>query len=238
MHRWSEAATIRKTQIESGIDITFHKVFLPFYKNELHQIRPNNTIDIGCGTGHLIKYLADELKFVIGIDPSKGMADIATNVVGDYATIYWSTVEKFETEIKFDLALSHLCLHTVNDLSSFLLAVHHLLNIDGSFIFSIPHPCFWNNYKSCISKDSYNYMEEKEVEMTLTITKDKINEMVVPYIHRPLSSYFRLLVNSDFLVEEFHEVFPPQDVQDLYDKPWQEPRYIIIKCRKKGDPLG
>lgn len=229
MHRWTKAAPIRQMQIESGTDITFNNVFLPYYDALLNDSNFASIIDIGCGTGHLTKILSAYGARVVGIDPSKGMADTASKVVGDKATILCTAIENYSGAESFDLAISHLCLHTTIQIDNFLGCVKRILNPSGLFIFSIPHPCFWNNYKRCVPTDAFNYMDTIEVEATLTITKDRVNEMIVPYVHRPLSSYFCSLAKVGFTVQNFDEIFPSTDIQALYGSPWYEPRYVVFK---------
>ena len=133
---------------------------------------------------------------------------------------------------KFDLAISHLVAHVVDDLAGFLKSTAAHIEKSGSFIFSIPHPCFYNAYKGFFG-DEYNYMSELERTVSFTVTKDPQNVISgVPYHHRPLSFYFNAVIDAGMAIDGFHEIFPPTEIQNMYGKPWETPRYCAFRCRK------
>lgn len=102
----------------------------------------------------------------------------------------------------------------------------------GHFIFSIPHPCFYNEYKGFFG-DEYNYMTPMTKDVSFTITKDSKNTISgVPYHHRPLSEYINKLVESGFAINGFDETYPEEDIQLKYGAKWESPRYCVFTCRK------
>lgn len=103
-----------------------------------------------------------------------------------------------KTEDKYDCAYSHMCAHTIKNLEDFFLSISRNLKNKGDFIFSIPHPCFYHEYKDYFL-DEYSYMTTRSKNINLIISLDKARIMPnIPYIHRPLSSYIDLLKNPDF----------------------------------------
>tara|TARA_Y100000994_G_scaffold228268_1_gene212414 strand:- start:120 stop:926 length:807 start_codon:yes stop_codon:yes gene_type:complete len=57
-------------------------------KNDLKRLKPNaKVLDLGCGTGHLSKYIKDKGFEVIGLDPSLKMLQFAKNNFSDISFV-------------------------------------------------------------------------------------------------------------------------------------------------------
>lgn len=84
-HRWSNAAELRRYQIEAGLDLTFVNVFEPMLIDKILSFKPKCVIEVGAGTGHLSKALstADSKISVTAIEPSEGMYEVACDVLSE-----------------------------------------------------------------------------------------------------------------------------------------------------------
>lgn len=232
-HRWCNSAHLRREQIESGVDITFNEVFKPLLISRIQALEPINVLEIGAGTGHISKELFKLGFTVTAIEPSLGMYEVAKDVLcsTDVSLVNCTSFELAKNKI-YDLSLSHLVAHVVDDLSGFFESVGRHLTKNGHFIFSIPHPCFYNEYKGFFGED-YNYMVAMKKNVSFTITKDPKNTISgVPYHHRPLSEYFNSLVKSGFAIDSFDEIYPDDDIQEKYGAGWKTPRYCVFTCKK------
>ncbi len=233
-HRWCDSAKLRREQIESGKDLTFNKVFRPLFKQIIPSLSPKKILEVGAGTGHLSMDLANLGFEVTAIEPSKGMYDVAFDVLkNSQVKLLNITSTQLGQNGLFDVAFSHLVAHVVEDLKSFIYSIFSCLISGGHFIFTIPHPCFYNSYKRFFG-DEYNYMTKMSKEVSFTITKDLENVIEgVPYHHRPLSDYINILVSAGFVLDGFHETYPDTDVQSLYGAMWESPRYCTFVCKKQ-----
>lgn len=232
-HRWSNSAELRRKQIESGLDITFNRVFVPLLVHRLGHISPHSVVEIGAGTGHLSRALSDSGFSVTAIEPSPGMFAVAREVLANTA-VELLNCHSFDLSpsASFDAAISHLVAHVVDDLPGFLFSIARHLNSGGHLLLTIPHPCFFNEYKNLFN-GQYSYMVATSAEISFTITKDPSNPISgVPYHHRPLSTYINSLVTTGFAIDGFDEVFPDKDVQALYGSAWENPRYCLFSCKK------
>ena len=231
--RWCEAAELRRKQIESNIDLTFEEVFKPLFVEWICGLNPNRVIEIGAGTGHLSKALSNHSFMVTAIEPSPGMYKVASEVLaGDNVELLNCSSFDLSSSRLYDVAFSHLVAHVVEDLAGYLTSVSSCLTKGGHFVFSIPHPCFYNSYKSLFGS-GYNYMTPMSKEISFSITKDPNNKVAgVPYHHRPLSTYINAIVKVGFAIESFHETYPPSNVQLKYGKLWDNPRYCAFFCKK------
>lgn len=234
-HRWNEVAITRQHQIESGLDLTFCNVFMPYFENAVTSMCPKSLLEIGCGTGHLIAAMCKHAMRSTAIEPSSGMHAIAKELLSELdVTLLQCTIQDFKSSEPFDMIISHLCVQTVRDLDSFLSAVYLQMDEHSTFVFSIPHPCFYNDYKRFFTADEYRYMEDISKIVSFTITKAPDSPISgVPYYHRPLSRYFSSLHINGFTVTDWNEVFPSTEVQQNYGQDWFVPRYCAFHCRKQ-----
>lgn len=232
-HRWCNSAQIRREQIESGADLTFNEVFKPLLVSRIKSLSPSNVLEVGAGTGHISKELFELGFSVTAIEPSAGMYGVAKDVLSltDVRLLNCTSFELEKDEL-YEVAFSHLVAHVVDDLKAFFESIGQHLKASSHFIFSIPHPCFYNEYKGFFG-DEYNYMTPMTKNVSFTITKDSQNTISgVPYHHRPLSEYINKLVESGFAIDGFDETYPEDDIQLKYGAKWESPRYCVFTCRK------
>jgi|LGVF01.1.fsa_nt_gb SAM-dependent methyltransferase len=232
--RWDNAAELRKEQIESGLDLTFSKVFLPYYLNLATELRPSSLLEVGCGTGHLSSELSSHISKVVSLEPSPGMHAVASDILDDTRVqLINKRVQDLEFEQTFDLIISHMCIQTIHNINDFLESIRLLMNKKSLFVFTIPHPCFYNDYKGFFSSEEYSYIVPMKKNITFAVTKDPDRPISgVPYNHRPLSCYFDSLRVHDMLVADFHEIFPEPAVQSLYGTGWDTPRYCVFHVKR------
>lgn len=77
--------------------------------------KPGTVLDIGCGTGNTSARILEaypKAKLTC-IDPSPAMIGIARRKLGDSVTFMESPVEAFQTEERFDLAVSVMVMHNI-----------------------------------------------------------------------------------------------------------------------------
>lgn len=232
--RWSKAAALRREQIESGLDITFNRVFVPYFVALTKATRPKRILEVGCGTGHLSARLATMCPHVEALEPSPGMHDVAKEVLcNSGVNLHATAIEAFRPEHPFDIVFSHLCGHVVADIDRFCQACSRAVANDGSFVLSLPHPCFWNDYREYFPRSDYRYNVEQFCTASLTITKDRTRPMEgLPFHHRPLGRYVSALRECGMGLTRLEEIVPAKAVQELYGSEWRFPRYCVLHATK------
>ncbi|HUW61168.1 MAG TPA: class I SAM-dependent methyltransferase [Candidatus Bathyarchaeia archaeon] len=232
--KWDDVAVTRRFQVEAGLDITFSRVFVPYYHDLVSSICPNSLLEVGCGTGHLAFALAPLVQTVVALEPSVGMYNVAKEVLcRSRVKLLNSSVEEYVINEEFDLIISHMCLQAVANLDAFLCAVAKLAGRKSTVVFSIPHPCFYNAYKCFFHPSKYQYYREVGSLVSFSISKDPITVISgIPYTHRPLSRYFSAFKSSGLHTVDFHEILPADHIQKLYGKPWTDPRYCVFFLAK------
>jgi len=229
--RWDSAARLRAEQIERGLDLTFSNVFVPYFQSQLRRLKPTSVLEVGGGTGHLCKSLCTLSANYVVVEPSAGMFDVARAVLSSHpARLLKETLDSFVTRgERFDAVISHMCVQTVEDLDGFCRGVALSLHPSATYLISLPHPAFYNQYKSFFEPERFRYIEECSREVSFAVTLDPSREISgVPYYHRPIGRYVSALAQAGLYVSGFDEIFPKPETQALYGQPWKDPRYLVL----------
>ncbi len=175
-------------------------------------VRDQQVCDMACGTGAISRELARRGARVIGVDLSLPQLQIArqhevrqpldiTYVHGDAQTFHLD-------HRAFDVVTCCHGLTDIPDLRATLYTVRRLLRPGGSFVFSIPHPCFQTpHYEWTMLGDGRTgevltgYFEEG---FWRSGNREGIRYRVGAY-HRLLSTYFNTLIEAGFALECFAE---------------------------------
>ena len=106
-------------------------------------VKDKTILDLGCGSGgHDRKLIELGAKSVLGIDLSKNMINEAIKDKNsdkiEYKVMSMTDIDKLD--MKFDLVVSSLAMHYVEDYDGVCKKVYDVLNDGGEFIFSYGHP--------------------------------------------------------------------------------------------------
>ena len=230
---WDNVAELRRKQIESNCDITFSSLFVPYFLNMISKYPHQNIFEIGCGTGHMAKAICENLSpcSYTAVEPSKGMYSIACDVNSQTkAIIINKSIFEYKDNCEYDIIFSHLCLHAIDDIEKLFSKVYNITKNKGIFIFSIPHPCFYNEHKNIFN--DFKYTKIQKTYFSLSITNDHNKTSPIPYIHRPIEYYIKTLLLKKFHLIEFSEIFPKSEIMKLYRKKFDKPHYIAFICQK------
>lgn len=182
----------------------------PLMLNLIGNTENKDIIDIGCGSGELSSILAKTANSVLGIDISQKMLNIAREKNINSNTRYQElSMENISSlSEKFDIAVSSLAFHYVENFEKLILDISKLLRKRGSLIFSQEHPMVTANrqLKDWIcdpeTKSRYwpvsNYNEEGE-----RFEKWFIDN--VKKYHRTLSTIINTIIKNNFEILEIAE---------------------------------
>jgi SAM-dependent methyltransferase len=230
---WGMASKIRREQIESGLDVSFSKIFLPVFIDYVMNKSFRSLIDVGAGTGHLAKAMSKYVDCVVAIEPSLGMYSVAKDVLAQ-TSVDLINVSSFDYKPneKFDLVISHMCTHTTPDINIFIKSLSVLASTNGDIIVSVPHPCFYEVFKEYFG-GSFSYMDELSTTVTLDISLDKERVMPnIPFHHRSLGRYMQAFKAAGLVVADVVEPWPSKEINDLYLRPWKFPKYCFFMLKK------
>jgi SAM-dependent methyltransferase len=194
-------------------------------------------LDLGCGSAAYGKELLQRgAGRYVGIDGSSRMVALAR------VSLHGTTGEIIEGDLSriafdenaFDLAISRLALHYVEDLSSTLLAVARALVPGGRIVFSVEHPVI----TSCSRAWTEPKRQDWIVDDYFLAGPRETTWLGAPVrkYHRTIEDHFSALLDAGFGIEHLREARP--DRKHLRDPAEFErrsriPLFLIVSGRKK-----
>jgi len=134
--------------------------------SELNLKGNERILDLGCGDGVLTQILSNLVPngFVIGIDASKGMIEVAKEKESNNLKFLLMDIDNIEIDDKFDIVFSNAALHWVKNHQKLYEKLSIILNKDGlmRFNFAADGNCsyFFNIVKQTIQEKEYqNYFK-------------------------------------------------------------------------------
>lgn len=233
---WDRLAEERHRQIASGEDISFHHVVVPTVHHLLRGSDTSVVLDIGSGTGDFSILLAQYAGTVIAIEPSMSSMAIARKSGVGTANIRYVEAS-LESAIRFlgdesvTAAVAVMTLMAVPDLKGFAAALRQILPKQAHFVAVLTHPWFWPYYWDYHNEEWFRYEREIFIEAPFVISNRR-SEFRTTHIHRPLGVYVNTFAEQGFRLDALTEPLPEPDVQALYPKPWQFPRFLGLRWQK------
>lgn len=198
-------------------------------------------LDLGCGYGENCQYIAEmSAKSIVGIDISEKMLQIAINE-NKYENVSYLNMSMNNLsglDKKFDVVLSSLAVHYIDNLDKLLQSINTLLNENGLLIFSQEHPL-----STALKKENYwsrddagNILHYNLTDYSL-LGERKTNWIVNDVIkyHRSFSSIINSLIDAGFLIEKVIEPIPDEAIMSkypLYEKYYHKPDFLLLRARK------
>ncbi len=199
-------------------------------------------LDLGCGTGeHCKEYIKMGAKEVTGIDISEKMLEVAKEKNADpgitYLNIPMEDLGKIEGE--FDLAISSLAMHYIEDYRGVIKNVYRLLDLDGMFVFSQEHPIVtchpggdrWtkdeNGHKLYANLADYGIEGERN---TIWFVEG------IKIYHRMFSTVINCLVEEGFVIDRITEPEPSKELLQKYPEYYDlfhRPDFLLVRARKQ-----
>ncbi|MEI6857344.1 methyltransferase domain-containing protein [Psychrilyobacter sp.] len=100
-------------------------------KNNIKLNKNMNILDFGCGTGLLIFPLIEEVGAVHGIDLAPNMLDILKGKGKGYKNLTTELTGIFEITSTFDLIMSSMVMHHIENITKLAVKLYDSLNLDG-----------------------------------------------------------------------------------------------------------
>lgn len=225
---------------ESGI--TYNDfIEQPAIKSLLHSLEGKIILELGSGTGVFAKYCVElGATKVVAVDISRNMINKAKEENShDKIDYICMPIEDLEIQHqKFDLIISSLAIHYVEDYPKLIEKVYDLLNREGEFIFSTEHPI------STARKEVRNWIEDSEgskLHWAVDHYQEEgkrefswyVNHVII--YHRTISTLINTLLEKGLKLEKLIE--PQSTPEGLKKMPklineQRRPSFIIIKSTK------
>ncbi|BBI33494.1 class I SAM-dependent methyltransferase [Cohnella abietis] len=230
----------------------FHREIIKPQTERLLAVTEGKTIlDIACGNGNFSRRLAELGANVVAFDYSPKMIERAKLRSTDYlncidyhvidATHYESLINLGKE--KYDSAVSNMALMDIADITILAKALNELLKEKGTFVFSIPHPCFQTpSMRKIHETEDINgeIVARNSIQIAKYLTPEPtevigIKGQPVPHLifHRPLSYYINIFLTSNFVLDGLEEPCFTLDGAENDKFDWYEiPPAIIMRFKK------
>ena len=200
-------------------------------------VKGMTVLDLGCGYGWHSRYCAEHgAVSVLGIDASSAMISEAEKRNSASAVTYQvCTLEEYDYPAEtYDLVVSNLVLHYVDDLEGVYRKVNRTLKPDGIFLFNIEHPIFtaspgqdWvyrDGKPDHWPVDGYFYPGKRDTFF--------LGCHVMKY-HHTLTQILGGLLACGFTLEAVEEAMPSEEMIPLMPDEMRRPMMLLVKGRKK-----
>ena len=208
----------------------------------LGDISGKHVMDIGCGYGAMtIKIAKAGADKVLGIDVSEKMIEkgIKENPHPNVTYKMLSAESLDSIDEKFDVVVSCLAIHYIENFEKLFADVYALLKQGGEFIFSMEHPIY------TASKYAQQWVTDTESNTVTGFVTDHYGDESVRNIewlgktitkyHHKTDTVFNALISAGFIFEKVIEPSPSKELLKKVPRTQHElhrPAYLIVKCRK------
>ena len=215
---------------------------IPTLSALLPDLSGKKVLDLGCGTGErCMDYLKRGAAGVTGIDISEKMLAVALseNSHPDITYLHMPMEEIGSLDDTFDVVISSLALHYIEDFTGIVKNVYRLLSDGGIFLFSQEHPlttCYsgagdrWTRDENGrkIYANIADYCVERRNESKWFV------EGVQVY-HRMFSTIVNTLADNGFRILKMAEPYPTEEIVQKYPEYYDlyhKPDFLFVKAEK------
>ncbi|HEX6748343.1 MAG TPA: methyltransferase domain-containing protein [Longimicrobium sp.] len=185
-------------------------------------------LDAGCGPGWYTEQLVAQGAEVTAFDAAPRFVELTRARVGDRAHVLQADLAQpldFAADAAFELVLSPLALHYVQDWDVLLRELARVLRPGGHLVFSTHHPFMtWMLYQTP------DYFATERLESAWDVVGK------VAFYRRPLTAITEALAGAGFVVERLIEPQPVEAFRhanpEEYEKFMKTPWYLAVRARR------
>ena len=214
---------------------------IPALFSMMPDLKGKRILDLGCGFGeHCKRFVKCGAEKVVGVDISEKMLEVAKFENSDQKITYLNMPMEEISQLheQFDVVISSLAFHYVEDLGGVIENVYEMLAKNGTFIFSQENPlctCHsggdrWtrdeNGNKLYLNLADYGVEGERESVWFVDNVKK---------YHRTFSTIVNALIETGFTIEKMIEPLPTAEILEKYPNYkdlLHKPDFLLVKARK------
>lgn len=189
-------------------------------------------LDAGCAAGWYTERFIGLGADVTALDFSPEMVAATKRRVGDHATVFCHDLSEplpFQDQ-SFDLIVSSLTLHYIDDWTGTFREFNRILKPDGQFVFSVHHP-----FMDFTSFERPDYFAREL--LTDVWTKEEAGTVEVTFFRRPLQEIMNVTTKY-FTIEQIVEPQATLEFKETGNAGWYKrlmttPHFLLVKSRKR-----
>jgi SAM-dependent methyltransferase len=196
-------------------------------------------LDLGCGNAEIGKeLLASGSAAYLGVEPSRNMYGAARETLaGTGGQVVQATIEDWEYPADaFDLVISRLALHYVDDIDETFRRVFRTLVPGGKLVFSVEHPVLTSCDRALPPGTKRQDWIVDDYHVSGKRVTHWMGQDVVKY-HHTTEEYFTGLRQAGFQVEGLREARPRRELfqhEETYRRRLRIPISLLLAARKPG----
>ncbi len=205
---WEDLGSWWDASVEDGD--YFHQAFVfPTIENLLDLQGSEIVLDAGCGNGALSRRIAKKGPKVFGVDFSstlikqarKRSSDVSYQEMDLTNEVQLSQLAQIQS---FDRIVCSMVLHDMSNVYPLFESLRLFMKPRGSFIFSIPHPCF--NSPSVLFEPTGCITVKDYIHLKISKMRSKPGQPIEQLVfHRPIREYFNILLTQGMVMTGFEE---------------------------------
>lgn len=208
-----------------------HDSYDRYHRDQFLPLLPppgRRTLDVGCGEGRLTRHLASLGHRVAGVDASPTLVAAAREAATEMELHVASASSLPFDDASFDLAVSFMCLHDVDDLGGAAREIARVLEPGGALCLAVVHPLNsagrFEKHGRFVIRGSYL----SEFRYSDKVERDGLT-MTFESQHRPIAAYFDALAAAGFVVDALREPATPGHAS------WSRvPLFLHLRARRQG----
>lgn len=211
----------------------------PAFFAKMPSLQGKSILDLGCGYGENCKTFAQMgANYVLGIDISEKMLSVAKeqNLLPNVEFRKMSMNNLTDMDRKFDVVVSSLAFHYIEDFGALICSIKNLMNDGGILLFTQEHPIATAPKSGIKWKTNGDYIEG----VLLTDYSEEgvrnvnwIIEHVIKY-HRKTSTIINTIINQGFVIMEIDEPSVSNEIiqkEHCLSRCLHAPDYLIVKAK-------
>lgn len=216
---------------------------IPNFRKLLQDVKNKTILDLGCGYGENAKYYKEQgASYVLGIDISEHMIDIANKenkIDGiEYKVLPMEDINNLNK--KFDIVISSLAFHYIQDYPKLIEDIYNLLNESGVLVFSQEHPMVTSTILESWMETNHTEINDKWFLLVSDYNRNGLREILwngekVKKYHRNFSEVINGLIKTGFTIDEILEPKPTEEIIEKVPKyihQFDRPYFLFIKAHK------
>ena len=232
---WERTAGWWQDEFTDGADPEYEEQILPLAA--AHLAGASRVLDVGCGEGQVSRLAVRAGARAVGVDPTWAQLTVAARRGG--GPVYAGAVAgrlPFR-DASFDAVVACLVFEHIDDTYAAIREVARVLEPAGRFLFFLNHPLLQAPGSGWI--DDHILMEQYWrigpylIEDTTMEEMDK--DVVLPFVHRPLSRYVNAMADAGLLIQRMEEPVPPPGFLALapeYEFQSTIPRLLLLRAER------
>ena len=232
---WERTADWWQREFTDGADPEYEEQILPLAREHLAGAR--RVLDVGCGEGQLTRLAAQLGAHATGVDPTRAQLTVARQRQGGGVYVSGQAQRLPFADASFDAVVACLVFEHIADTDVALGEVARVLEPGGRFVFFLNHPLLQTPGSGWI--DDHILMEQYwrigPYLVEDTSMEEVAKDVVLPFVHRPLSRYVNAMADHGLLVTRMLEPSPPPGflaVAEEYEFAKTIPRLLMLRAEK------